>query len=62
MSQNPNYENDPCYIEWKAYQDAKDTEISTQRELIGKGTARKIMEYDERESENEQRYMPIKLV
>lgn len=54
MSQNPDYRRDPCYIEWKAAQDAKLTEIWTRREQIERSIVdynRKKMEYEARERE-----------
>lgn len=58
MSQNPDYKYDPCYIEWKASQDAKLTEIWTRREQVEKTMAdyeRIQREHAARERENRQR-------
>lgn len=33
-TQNPNYEQDPCYIEWKAEQDDSPNEIDYLDEMI----------------------------
>lgn len=51
MSQDPNYKYNPCYIEWKATQDAILTQIWTQREEVEKSIAeynRKVMDNAER--------------
>lgn len=58
MSQNPNFQRDPCYIQWKAEQDAKLSQLWTQREQLEKAIAendRRDREYEARERENRHR-------
>lgn len=58
MAQNPNYQHDPCYIQWKSDQDAKLAQIWTQREQLEKSIAesnRRRMQYEAQERENRQR-------
>lgn len=58
MYQNPNFQNDPCYIEWKAAEDAKLNQILIRREQLEKSMleqSRKTMEYEARERENRHR-------
>lgn len=71
MSQNPNFRNDPCYIEWQAAENSKLNQIWTQREQVEKTIAeynRKRMEYEKQLQEDRQRSyqsysrVPIKLV
>lgn len=58
MHQNPDYKQDPCYIEWKDSQDEKLTQLWTRRAELEKSMAeynRKRSEYDRQERENRQR-------
>lgn len=51
MSQNPDYKHDPCYMEWKAAQDEKLTQIWTQRDQLEESMA----DYNRRRIEQEAR-------
>lgn len=58
MSNNPDFRRDPCYIAWEAGENAKLSQIWTQREQLEKTIAdnnRKRMEYERQLQENRQR-------
>lgn len=63
MSQNPNYRNDPCYIEWKASEDAKTSKLTQvlakpkQKEKPMTKAIQLWLKYESEERERQQSYI-----